>query len=108
MSLGRRGQEEQRELWIATTDLPKSEGHVFFRKLNELLAEADFDQFVEELCEPHCHERQGRPLIPPSVYFRMLLAGFFEGIGSQRGIAWHSMFSPVVTKRVTKVCIVNL
>lgn len=89
MSLGRRGRDEQQELWISTTDLPKSEGHVFYRKLNELLAEAGFDTFVEELCKPYYHKRQGRPSIPPGVYFRMLLVGFYEGLGSQRGIAWR-------------------
>ena len=89
MSLGRRNQERQEELWVATPQLPKSEGHVFFRKLNELLAEAGFDVFVEQLCEPHYHDRQGRRSIPPGVYFRMLLVGYFEGIGSQRGIAWR-------------------
>ena len=31
----------------------------------------------------------GRPSIPPGVYFRMLLVGYFEGIDSQRGIAWR-------------------
>jgi transposase len=31
----------------------------------------------------------GRPSIPPGVYFRMILAGYFEGIASQRGIAWR-------------------
>ena len=31
----------------------------------------------------------GRPGIPPGVYFRMVFAGYFEGIDSQRGIAWR-------------------
>ncbi len=89
MALGRRREERQQEMWVATAELPKSEGHVFYRKLNELLAEADFDRFVEALCRPHYHQRQGRPGIPPGVYFRMLLVGYFEGLGSQRGIAWR-------------------
>ncbi|MCG8583773.1 MAG: transposase [Pirellulales bacterium] len=59
------------------------------RKLNKLLAEADFDAYVESLCEEHYHQRMGRPSIPPSTYFRMLLVGYFEGIDSQRGIAWR-------------------
>lgn len=88
MALGRRRREEQ-EAWVATTDLPKSPGHVFYRKLNQLLAEADFDSFVEGLCQPHYADEVGRPGIPPGVYFRMLLVGYFEGIGSQRGIAWR-------------------
>ena len=52
MALGRRRQEQQ-QAWVATTDLPKSPGHVFYRKLNQLLAETGFDDFVEQLCEPH-------------------------------------------------------
>jgi len=32
---------------------------------------------------------EGRPGIPPGVYFRMLLVGFFEGIDSERGIDWR-------------------
>ena len=88
MALGKRG-EEQQEMWVATTSLPKSIGHLFYRKLNRLLAEADFDLTVEKMCEPYYHTHLGRPSIPPGVYFRMLLVGYYEGIGSQRGIAWR-------------------
>ena len=88
MALGKR-RDEQQEMWVATTSLPKSQGHIFYRKLNGLLAEADFDRTVERICEPHYHSHIGRPGIPPGVYFRMLLVGYFEGIGSQRGIAWR-------------------
>lgn len=88
MSMRRRPQEQQ-EAWIATTDLPKSPGHPFYRKLNALLAEAGFDRWVEALCAPHYAEEIGRPSIPPGVYFRMIFAGYFEGIASQRGIAWR-------------------
>lgn len=62
---------------------------MFYRKLNELLSEIEFDHQVEELCRPYYADGRGRPSIPPGVYFRMLLIGFFEGIGSQRGIAWR-------------------
>ena len=89
MALGRHKDERQPDLWIATERLPRSEGHVFYRKLNLLLREAGFDTFVEALCQPHYHGTHGRPGIPPGVYFRMLLVGYFEGIGSQRGIAWR-------------------
>jgi transposase len=88
MALGKR-RDEQQEMWVATTSLPKSEGHAFYRKLNRLLAEADFDRTIENLCEPYYHQQLGRPSIPPGIYFRMLLVGYFEGIGSQRGIAWR-------------------
>jgi IS5 family transposase len=88
MALGKR-KTEQQGLWIATTDLPKSPGHPFFRKLNHLLAEAKFDDWLEKLCQPYYAAVMGRPSIPPGVYFRMILVGYFEGIGSQRGIAWR-------------------
>jgi transposase len=88
MALGKRKREQQ-GLWIATTELPKSAGHPFYKKLNELLAEADFDRWIEKLCAPYYAEKLGRPSIPPGVYFRMILIGYFEGIGSQRGIAWR-------------------
>jgi transposase len=88
MALGKR-REEQQEMWVATTSLPKSVGHIFYRKLNQLLAEADFDHTAERMCEPYYHSHLGRPSIPPGVYFRMLLVGYYEGIGSQRGIAWR-------------------
>ena len=88
MALGKR-RSQQQEMWVATTELPKSEGHVFYRKLNEILAEAGFDRWVEQKCRPYYHNHLGRPSIPPGIYFRMLLVGYFEGIGSQRGIAWR-------------------
>lgn len=89
MALGRRKQERQDEFWIAASDLPRSEGHVFYGKLNQLLREAEFDPYVESLCEAYYHACVGRPGIPPGIYFRMLLVGYFEGLSSQRGIAWR-------------------
>ena len=89
MAMGRSAAERQEELFIAHDRLPKSVGHVFYQQLNKLLLEADFDQWVEALCEPHYAKGKGRRSIPPGVYFRMLLVGYFEGLGSQRGIAWR-------------------
>jgi len=88
MALGRRGKEQQEELWIATQDMPETPRHVFYEALNRLLAEAEFDRWIEKQCEP-CYAAVGRPSIPPGVFFRMLLIGYFEGISSQRGIAWR-------------------
>ncbi len=88
MALGKRKREQQ-AAWVATTDLPKSPGHPFYKKLNKLLAEAGFDDWLEALCAPYYSADSGRDSIPPGVYFRMILVGYFEGIGSQRGIAWR-------------------
>jgi transposase len=89
MSMGRRQAEHQPDLWVLATELPRSPGHVFYDKLNALLARAGFDSHVERLCQPHYAQGVGRESIPPGVYFRMLLIGYFEGLDSQRAIAWR-------------------
>jgi transposase len=89
MALGRRRSSHQGELFLTSADLPQSPGHAFYDRLNELLAEAEFDTFVEDLCRPHYAEQIGRPSLPPGTYFRMLFVGYFEGLDSQRGIAWR-------------------
>lgn len=89
MSMGKRKHERQQELWIAATEIPDGPGHPFYRRLNELLATRGFDAHVEGLCEKFYHDHLGRPGISPGVYFRMLLLGYFEGIDSERGIAWR-------------------
>ena len=90
MSMGKR-EDRQQPLWIAAPELPRSAGHRFYEKLNELLREAGFDRKVEALCQRfyEADGTAGRPSIPPGVYFRMLLIGYFEGIESERGICWR-------------------
>ncbi|MFH1845479.1 MAG: transposase, partial [bacterium] len=85
----KRRRPQQGELWIPSSDLAHSPGHPFYERLNRLLDEHGFDRFVEALCAKFYAERLGRPSIPPGVYFRMLLVGFFEGLDSERGIAWR-------------------
>lgn len=89
MAMGKREAEQQQDLFVTHDKLPRSPGHVFYQKLNRLLAEGGFDRWIEALCEPHYCKGKGRPSVPPGVYFRMLLVGYFEGINSQRGIAWR-------------------
>lgn len=91
MAMGRRKTERQEPLFVTTGNLPRSQGHPFYKVLNELLAEAGFDRWIEDRCQPYYDQDQsrGQRSIPPGVYFRMLLVGYFEGIDSQRGIAWR-------------------
>lgn len=89
MSMRRRRDEKQADMWIATSDLAQTPGHPFYDRLNRVLAEAGFDEFVEERCKRFYADGKGRPSIPPGVYMRMLLVGFFEGLDSERGIAWR-------------------
>jgi transposase len=90
MAMGKRRQRQE-ALFVMADGLPHSPGHPFYRKLNELLAEAEFDRWIERRCQRYyaTQEKRGQPSIPPGVYFRMLLIGYFEGIDSQRGIAWR-------------------
>lgn len=81
--------DEQDELFATHADLRKGGGHPFYEALEKVLKAQKFDKFVEDLCRPFYAEK-GRPSIPPGVYFRSLLIGFFEGIDSERGIAWRT------------------
>lgn len=87
--MSRRPSERQETLWIPTTELPAAAGNPFYTKLNELLSGADFDRKIEAMCEPFYASGKGRPSIAPGVYMRMLMVGYFEGIDSERGIAWR-------------------
>jgi transposase len=87
MAIGRRA-PKQDDMFIPAAQVASGPGHPFYAKLNAVLAEAAFDEFVEKLCAPY-YKEGGRPGIPPGVYFRMLFIGYFEGLDSQRGIAWR-------------------
>src|ERR1700675_3932417 len=97
MGMGRKEQQRrQEELWIAHTDLPRAVGHPFYEQLNRLLEERGFDENVEQQCARFYAEKMGRPRLPPGRYFRLLLIGYFEGIDSERGIAWRATDSLAV------------
>jgi transposase len=90
MAMGKRKQRQE-SLFIMAEELPQSDGHPFYQKLNALLAEADFDRWIEQRCAGFYEqdETRGQPSVAPGVYFRMLLVGYFEDLSSQRGIAWR-------------------
>ena len=87
---------DQPPLWIATSDLPTSPGHPFYARLTTLLDGHHFDRFVEGLCDRFYAPVMGRPSLAPGRYFRLLLVGYFEGIDSERGIAWRATDSLAV------------
>ena len=88
MALGKQGDRNGKMFW-AWDEIPRSPGHVFYDRLQGILAKAGFDRFAEEICAPFYASRRGRPSIPPGRYFRMHLVGYFEGIDSERGIEWR-------------------
>src|SRR6202167_5841114 len=90
MAMGTRKQrEKQEDIWIAHTQLRSAPGHPFYQRLNELLEAEKFDEFVERRCAKFYAAKYGRPSLTPGIYFRSLLLGYFEGIDSERGIAWQ-------------------
>lgn len=93
MSMGKKRGGDQEPLWVSGSDLPRSSGHPFYERLNDLLEAGGFDEFAESVCARFYAERMGRPSLRPGRYFRLLLLGYFEGLDSERGIAWRSQDS---------------
>jgi transposase len=88
MAMGTRKKRERQEaLWYG--ELPVSPGHPFYSRLSEVLDKAGFDRFCEDSCAGFYHQKLGRPSLPPGLYFRIMMIGFFEGLDSERGIAWR-------------------
>jgi len=89
MAMGTRKKRERQEpLWYRA-ELPMAPGHPFYSRLNEVLEKAGFDSFCEDSCASFYHAKLGRPSLAPGLYFRILMIGFFEGLDSERGIAWR-------------------
>ena len=90
MAMGKKKRRRQKDLWVATSEIPVPPGHPFYEALEELLKEHHFDDFVEQRCTKFYAPRMGRPSLEPGIYFRLLVVGYFEGLGSERGIAWRA------------------
>jgi len=91
MAMGtRKHRERQEQLWVTHTELAKGPGHPFYQRLNEFLDAEKFDAFAEKECAQFYAEKNGRPSLTPGTYFRLLMIGYFEGLDSERGIAWRT------------------
>jgi transposase len=90
MAMGtRKKRERQEDLWVVSSEVVGPPAHAFYGRLNQILDQHHFDRRMEQLCRRYYKGRLGRPSITPGVYFRSLLLGYFEGIDSERGIAWR-------------------
>jgi len=96
MAIGKRKGERQETLWIPTSEIPEPPAHPFYKQLNSILNQQGFDQFVERICARFYAPKMGRPSLIPGIYFRLLLIGYFEGLDSERGIAWRTADSLAV------------
>src|SRR3990172_8323095 len=88
MAVGKRRQK-QTSFWVETSQLQTRGRHPFYSRLNEILDRAKFDVYTERICRKYYAPTMGRPSIAPGVYFRCFLMGYFEGIDSERGIAYR-------------------
>jgi transposase len=95
--MGKR-KRRQDSLWVAAVELPTSPGHPFYQKLNAVLETAGFDAFVEKECQRFYAPVMGRPSLAPGRYFRLLMLGYFEGLDSERAIAWRACDSLAIRK----------
>ena len=93
--MGKRKQSQE-GLWIATRELPRSPGHPFYTRLNRAFDAEGFDAFVESRCRKFYAATLGRPSLEPGRYFRLLMVGYFEGLDSERGMAWRAADSLAV------------
>src|SRR2546425_10145633 len=75
MALGKRRQK-QTSFWVETSQLQVRGRHPFYSD-------------AERICRKYYATTMGRPSIAPGVYFRCFLMGYFEGIDSERGIAYR-------------------
>src|SRR6202046_3076228 len=91
MAMGRRKKRVRQEgVWTPNAALPVGASHPFYQRLNQILDEKKFDEYVETICEGFYGGEGGRPGLSPGIYFRLLMVGYFEGIDSERGIAWRA------------------
>jgi transposase len=88
MAMGREG-DRQGDLMVSWAEMPRSPGHAFYDRLQDVLIAGGFDRFVEAVCQPYYAATRGAPSVPPGRYFRMHMVGYFEGIASERGITWR-------------------
>ena len=89
MAMGQRERDDQGSFWVATSALPTGAAHPFYEQVNRILDSRGFDGFVEGRCRRFYADTMGRPSLAPAVYFRIMMVGYFEGIDSERGIAWR-------------------
>jgi hypothetical protein len=84
MAIGKQKRERQETLWIPTGEIPAPPAHPFYRRLNTILTQNGFDDFVERMCAKFYAAKMGSPSLIPEIYFRLLMIGYFEGLDCVR------------------------
>src|SRR5258708_3916299 len=90
MAMGtRKRRQRQEQLWVTHAELVTGPGHPFYKRLSQLLDGEKFDECCEQECAKFYADSNGRAWLTRGTVFRLLLVGHFEGIDSERGIAWR-------------------
>lgn len=80
----------QASIWTVKSEIVRGPASDYYSKLEAGLQAANFATTIRDLSRPYYDQDEskgGRIGIDPYVYFKMLIVGFFENIGSERGIA---------------------
>src|ERR1041385_952312 len=89
MAMGtRKKRQRQENLWYGG-EPATAPAHPLYTRLNEVLAAARVDSFCATHGARLSPHKLGPPSLPPGQYFRVMMIGFFEGLDSERGIAWR-------------------
>ena len=64
----RRRKRQQDSLWVATAELARTGGHMFYERVNCVMDEQGFDRFAEDTCEKFYAPLLARPEVAPGVY----------------------------------------
>src|ERR1700726_2313360 len=67
MAMGREG-DRQGDLIGTWGEMPRSPGHVFYDRLQEVLIAGGFDLFVETACQPYYAPKMGAPSVAGALF----------------------------------------
>src|SRR5215470_6947132 len=91
MSMGKRTRDRQPAMWVTAMNLPTARESSLLSSVESGAARARLRRLRRSAMCRLLRRHHGPPqLAPPGIYFRLLLIGYFEGIDSERGIAWRA------------------
>lgn len=96
MGLGRR-KRRQDSLWIATEELPRTAGHVFWERVDRTLNDTEFQPFVEDAFEKFNAAAMGRPGVAPNP-------GVCEAFISRDGRTFSNASEYSMRRRISASC----
>jgi hypothetical protein len=75
MAMGREG-DRQGDLIVSWAEMPRSPGHVFYDRLQEVLISSGFDRFVETTCQRYYAPKMGAGAVEEAAVSALAAGGF--------------------------------